>query len=610
MFDKIIDLISNGVSKTVNGLSHVVSKAADYRPRYISRLNQLIYKITNRPPWYKYYGDNNEIDYPDLSIYELVEKTSLTYPHNFAYEYYGKKVTYKEFIIKIKKTASALVELGIKPGDRVTICMPNTPVAIITFYALNMIGATACMIHPLSSKNEIEFYLNEANSKYILTIDLVYDKIMDVVENTKLKKIIVSSISDDMSKFKYALYWFFSGRKNKIVKNEKAIFYRELLELGAYDKDFKGVKRSKDDEAVILYSGGTTGSPKGIVLTNLCFNALVMQLQLAVADVAKPSDSVLAVLPIFHGFGLAVSIHTPLYIGAKVILVPDFSPRKFGSLIKKYNPSYIIGVPTLYEALLKTKLGRFGLSHLTCAICGGDTLTPEFKKEVDDFLEKHGSKAKVRCGYGLTESTGACALNPSKEYRDNSVGIPLPSMNFKIIKIGSTEEADFMEDGEICISGPTVMKEYLNNPEETKKVLILHADGKYWLHTGDVGCMDSDGFVYFKQRLKRMIVSSGYNIYPSYVEEIISENEYVDTCCVVGIPHEYKKQAVKVYIVLKDGIKPTGNIKREIKKYCEDNLVRYSWPYEYEYRDSLPKTLVGKVAYRELQDEEKKKNGN
>ncbi len=600
MFDRIIDLISTGIFKSVNSISNLITKATDYRPKSISRINQLIYKITNRPPWYKYYEDNT-INYPDLSIYELIEKTSITYPHNFAYEYYGKKVTYKEFIMKIKKTASSLVELGIKPRDRVTICMPNTPVAIITFYALNMIGATSCMIHPLSSKNEIEFYLNEANSKYILTIDLVYDKIMSIVDNTKLKKIIVSSISDDMSKFKYAMYWFFSGRKNKIEKNEKAILYNELLKLGAYDKEFHGVKRHKNDEAVILYSGGTTGSPKGIILTNLCFNALVMQLQVAVKENAKPSDSVLAVLPIFHGFGLAVSIHTPLYIGAKVILVPDFSSRKFGSLIKKYNPSFIIGVPTLYEALLKTKLSRHGLSHLTCAICGGDTLTPEFKKTVDEFLLKHGSKAKIRCGYGLTESTGACCLNPSKEYRDNSVGIPLPNMNFKIIKIGTLEEAEFMTDGEICISGPTVMKGYLNNPEETKKVIIRHPDGAYWLHTGDVGCMDSDGFVYFKQRLKRMIVSSGYNIYPSYIEDIIDANEYVETCAVVGIPHEYKKQVVKAYIVLKKGIKPTNNIKKEIKKYCEENLVRYSWPYEYEYRETLPKTLVGKIAYRDLE---------
>lgn len=569
----------------------------------IERISRIYYKITKREPWYKYYGSNNKINYPDLTIYELIEKTANTYPSNYAYEYYGKKVTFREFITKIKKTASALTNLGVKEGDRVTICMPNTPVAIITFYAINMIGATASMIHPLSSANEIEFYLNASNSKYILTIDLVYDKVVSIVKKTKIKKIIVSSVSDDMSKTKHALYWFFSGRKNKIEKDENAIFYSELLKLSAYDSTFKGIKHSKDDEAVILYSGGTTGSPKGIILSNLNFNALAMELEMAVADTAKPGNSLLAILPIFHGFGLAVSIHTPLYIGMKVILVPDFSPRKFGGLLKKYNPNFIIGVPTLYEALLKTKLGKFDLSHLTCAVSGGDNLIPEFKREIDDFLKKHGSKAKVRCGYGLTESTGACCLNPKSEYRDNSIGIPLPDMDFKIIRSGTLEDADFMEDGEICISGPTVMIGYLNSKEETNKVKIKHHDGKIWLHTGDIGCMDKDGFVYFKGRLKRMIISSGYNIYPNYMEDIIKKHEYVDTCVVIGIPHPYKKQVPKVYIVLKDGIKPTANIKKSIKKYCEENFVRYSWPYEYEYKDVLPKTLIGKVAYRDLEKE-------
>ena len=574
----------------------------------LARVSRFYYKITNRAPWYKYYGENNKIDYPKLTIYELIEKTAKTYPSYYAYEYYGKKVTYREFIEKIKKTASALMELGVKEGDRVTICMPNTPTAIITFYAVNMIGAVSSMVHPLSSKNEILFYLKESKSRYILTVDLVYDKVVEIIDKTDVEKIIVSSVSDDMSKFKQAMYWFFSGRKNKIDKNERAIFYKKLLNMGVVDKDFTGVKRSIYDEAVILYSGGTTGDPKGIVLSNLNFNALAMQLQVAITtDLAKPGGSNLAILPIFHGFGLGVSIHTGLYIGIKMVLVPDFSPRKFGSLLKKYNPNFLIGVPTLYEALLKTKLRRNGLSHLTCAVSGGDIMLPDFKREIDEFLKAHGAKTELRCGYGLTECTGACVLNPKGAYRNNSIGVPLPDMAFKIVKIGTKEAADFMEDGEICVSGPTVMMGYLNNEEETKKVKVRHSDGLIWLHTGDIGCMDEDGFVYYKQRLKRMIVSSGYNIYPSYVENIIKQNKYVDTCVVVGVPHPYKKQVAKAYIVPKKDIKLTNSIKKEIKKYCEDNLVRYSWPYEYEYRNEIPKTLVGKVAYRKLEEEGRKK---
>lgn len=569
-------------------------------------VSNIIDKICHREPWYKYYDKGGKIDYPDLTIYQLIEKTCNAYPSNYAIEYYGNKITYRELLIKIKKTASSLLELGVKENDRVTICMPNTPVAIITFYALNMIGAIPSMIHPLSSESEIEFYLKESNSKYILTIDIIYDKVVKVVDNTNIEKIIVSSINDDMGKFKSFMYWFFSGRKNKIDKNDKAIFYNDLLKLGIYYKEFDCCKKDSMDDAVILYSGGTTGSPKGIVLTNKNFNALAMQCHL-MCDPAKVGDSILAILPIFHGFGLGVSIHTPLYIGMKVILVPDFSPRKFGNLIKKYKPNFITGVPTLYEALLKSKLGKKDLSTLTCVVSGGDTLTPEFKNRVDKFLFEHGSRAKIRCGYGLTECTGASCLTPTREYRDNSIGIPLPDMLYKIVKIGTQEICKCGVDGEICISGPTVMKGYLNNIEETNKVLIKHNDGKVWLHTGDIGCMDKDGFIYFKQRLKRMIISSGYNIYPSYVEDIIKKHPYIDNCVVIGIPHQYKKQVLKVYIVLKDNIKLTLNIKNKIKKYCEDNLSRYSWPYEYEYCKSIPITLVGKIDYKKIEDKEKKK---
>ncbi|MBQ2873028.1 MAG: acyl--CoA ligase [Bacilli bacterium] len=569
-------------------------------------VSDVLDKITKKEPWYKYYDKGDKINYPDLTIYELIAKTAEMYPNNYAFLYYGKKISYREFLIRIKKTASALLELGVKEGDRVTICMPNTPVAIITFYAINMIGATASMIHPLSSENEIEFYLNEASSKHILTIDLVYDKLMKVIDKTKVENIIVSSVSDDMNSFMHFMYWFFNGRKNKIVKNEKSIFYKDFIKKGIYIKEFECAKRGQDDEAVILYSGGTTGSPKGIVLTNLNFNALAMQCHL-MCHPAKAGDSILAILPIFHGFGLGVSIHTPLYIGMQVILVPDFSPRKFGSLIKKYKPNFITGVPTLYEALLKTKLGKNDLSSLTCVVSGGDTLIPSFKKKIDEFLLKHGSKTKVRCGYGLTESTGASCLNPKNEYRDNSIGIPLPDMLYKIVKIGTLTEANTMEDGEICINGPTVMKGYLNNPEETNKTLVKHPDGKVWLHTGDIGCMDKDGFIYFKQRLKRLIVSSGYNIYPSYVEDIICSHPLVDQAVVIGIPHEYKKQVAKAYIVLKKGEKPSISTKKKIKKYCEEKLSKYSWPYEYEFRDSLPTTLVGKVAYKKLEEENNKK---
>lgn len=580
-------------------LDKVIKFGNDLYGRYVARFKK------PDEPWYKYYSNLKKIDYPELTIYELIEKTATSYQNYNAYEYFGKKCTYKDFLTNIKKTASALIELGVKENDRVTICMPNTPVAITMFYAVNMIGATACMIHPLSSADEINHYLTISDSKYILTIDLVYNKVIEAIKNTKIKKVIVSSVSDGMSSFKHTLYYFITGKKNKIEKNEKAIFYNELLKL-AVALDFERPERKTTDEAVILFSGGTTGKPKGIVLSNMNFNALAMQANAAIEE-ATVGASILAILPIFHGFGLGVSIHTPLYIGMKVILVPDFTPRKFASLLKKYHPTIITGVPTLYEALIKSSLGKNDLTSLKSVISGGDILTPEFKTSIDDYLAAHGSKAKVRCGYGLTECTGACLLNPSELYKDYSIGIPFPDMKFKIMKLDSNEQADFLEDGEICVSGPTVMQGYLNDPKETKEVLIKDEEGNTWLHTGDIGYMDDDGFVFYKQRRKRLIISSGYNIYPTYVESVINSNKYVDTSIVIGIPHPYKKQVVKAYIVLKKDVKLTGAVKKSIKTYIEKHLVRYSWPYEYEYRDELPKTLVGKVAYKQLEEEHMRK---
>ena len=547
------------------------------------------------------------LEYPKISIYELIERTATKYPDNLAYEYFGNVATYKEFIKKIKTVSSALKKIGVAKNDRVTICMPNTPSAIITFYAVNMIGATANMIHPLSSENEILMYLKMAKSKYLLTIDLAYDKVCNIMDKIDLKKVIVSAPNDEMTKTKSALYWFFTGRKHKIKKNKNTILFKEFYHLGnPNEKDLLN-PNAYNEEAVILYSGGTTGDPKGIVLSNLNFNALAIECEVMCAT-AKEGDSVLSIMPIFHGFGLGICIHTILYIGMKGILIPNFNAKKFGSIIKKYKPNFIVGVPTLFEALLKNnRLKKKDLSSIRCVISGGDTLSKPLKDKVDTFLKEHGSNATVREGYGLTECVGASCLTPHNKYKEESIGIPLPDVTYKIVKIGTHDELPRNMDGEICINGPTVMMGYLDSPKETAKVLRKHEDGKVWLHTGDIGCMDEEGFVYFKQRLKRMIVSSGYNIYPSYIEKIIESHPSVQTSTVIGIDHPYKVQVAKAYIVLKEGIKPSHSIKKSIKEHCEKNLAKYTLPYEYEFRTELPKTKVGKISYLELEKEIKKK---
>ncbi len=559
-------------------------------------------------PWLAYYkeGVSPDLKYSDSSMVGYLLESVARYPEDIAYEYYGGQVTYRDFYEKIKDAAKSLKNQGVNKGDKITICMPNTPAAIIMFYAINMVGAIAAMVHPLSAQNEIERYLNESESSLLFVLDLVYDKARNIIDNTKVKKVVIGSVGDNLKPIKKILYKYKSrGQVPKIELTDDIMTWNEFLNYGYdYDGDIM-VLTKPNDPAVILYSGGTSGDPKGILLSNLNFNALALQCHLMV-EKSEEGASILAVLPIFHGFGLGVCIHTPLCCGMKLILVPDFGPKILTKTLMKYKPNIICMVPTIFEQLASTKLGKNDLDFLTCAVSGGDFMSAELKHKVDKYFKEHGSSAEVRVGYGLTEASAATCLTPTGEYRDNSIGIPFPDTYYKVVKPGTYDEVRTGSDGELCISGPTVMLGYLNNPKETIKAIQKHNDGRSWLHTGDMASMDKDGFVYYRQRIKRMIVSSGYNVYPSYIEQIINQHESVFTSVVIGIPHPHKVQVAKAYIVLKDGVKYSREIEKSIKEHCERNLAKYALPYEYEFRDDLPKTLVGKVAYRELEKNDKK----
>lgn len=559
-------------------------------------------------PWIDYYTDiPSNLEYPDYSMVDKIMESAEKWPDNMAYSYYGGKVTFKEFVERIKVTARALKNYGVKENDKVTICMPNTPEGIVMVYAVNMVGAICNMVHPLSSEKELEFYINAVNSEYILTIDAVFEKIYKLKDSTNLKKIIVAKASEDMSLPLAGVYWLLNGRKVKYPKKDSSVVMWEDFIKGS--RGYQGeyyVKRTAYDPAVILYSGGTTGSPKGILLSNLNFNALGVMCTTVIKQ-AIPGSTVLSILPIFHGFGLGVCIHTPLCQGMGCILVPSFSYKKFGDLIRKNQPSFIAGVPTLYEALLESSIGENDLKCVTSVICGGDALNSTLRDKVNDFLYDHGSTAKIRVGYGLTECTGACCLSPENDFKDGIIGVPLPDMYFKIVIPGTHEKAPVGVDGEICVSGPLVMMGYVNDDAETVQTLRYHEDGKLWLHTGDVGYMNEEGLFFFSQRIKRIIISSGYNIYPTYLESVINTHDAVLTSTVIGVPHPYKGQVAKAYIVLKDGFKPSKKIEKEIRSLLEKHVAKYSLPASYEFRDNLPKTLVGKVAFKELEKENEKK---
>ena len=564
---------------------------------------------TVKAPWLKSYGNiPTQLPYPEGTLQDAFERAAKQYPDHIAYEFMGKRTDYAEAIEEIHLCARALRSIGIRENDRVTICLPNCPQAVTMFYAVNMVGGVANMVHPLSSEGEIRFYLEDSKSVAAITLDQFYEKFEGARKGTALKHLIIASVKDALSPVMKLGYAVTQGRKvPSVPKGADALLWKNFLKRANSFKGDPAVKRAANDPAVILYSGGTTGTTKGILLTNRNFNALGVQL--VSSNDCFTSDAVmLSIMPMFHGFGLGVGIHTMLMNGATCILVPRFTPDSIAGLIKKHRPTFMAGVPTLYEAILRSPASRdLDMSCFNGIFSGGDSLSIELKKRFDKFLREHNGTIEIREGYGTTECVTASCVTPEHESREGSIGVPLPDMYYKIVRVGTEEELPYGEEGEICLAGPTVMVEYVNQPEETASTLKVHADGLTWVHTGDLGYMDEDGFIYFRQRIKRMIVTSGYNVYPSQIENILDANEHVHMSCVIGVPDPLKVQKVKAFVMLKPGVVPCDKVKNEIYEYCTHHIAKYAMPYDIEFRQILPKTLVGKVAYRELEQEELQK---
>lgn len=562
--------------------------------------------ITAKTPWIKNLGDvPSHLEYFQGSMFEAVKNIADKYPNNVAFDFMGKPTTYRRLIQMICQCAKSLKTIGIRAGDKVTIAMPNCPQAIFMFYAVNLVGGVASMIHPLSSEKEIEFYLNVSESVTVITLDQFYHKVEAIRQNTSIVNVILASIRDELSTPVKAGYMLTEGRKiEKIPADAPVIRWESFLKLGDACSWKYAVERKAEDPAVILYSGGTTGTSKGILLTNLNFNALAAQI-VATNPMFRPGDKMLAAMPLFHGFGLGVCIHSMLANGGRCILVPRFTAKSYAKLIVKYKCNFIAGVPTLYEALLRLpSMDKADLSCLKGVFSGGDSLSVELKKKFDKFLYDHHAVIQVREGYGTTECVTASCLTPTHIAKEGSIGLPFPDTYYKIINPETDEELPYGEEGEILLAGPTVMKEYINCPEETAQTLRKHDDGLTWVYTGDLGVMDEEGFIYFRGRRKRMIVSSGYNIYPAQIENVLDAHELVQMSCVIGVPDPYRMQKVKAFVMLVPDKKPSDAVKEELLAYCRKHIAKYAMPYDIEFKDSLPKTLVGKVAYRVLEEEE------
>ncbi len=547
------------------------------------------------------------LHYPEKTMYQLVKEAAERLPDDPAYNFEGKITTYRQMITRIETTAKAFSAMGIKRNDIVTLCMPNTPQAVDCLYGLNRIGAVASLIHPLSAVKEIAYYLNLSRSKAIVVPDLFYENVTEALKSVRHSvKIIVARIQDELTPVLYAAYTIKKGKDYLKFPDERGgIIWSDFIKKSKAVRSLPKIIYDKNKTAVILYSGGTTGVSKGICLSDMNLNALAMQARIAMECEFSRGLKNLSAMPIFHGFGLGIGIHTVLINNACCILLAQFNTKIYAAAMKKRKPNFIAGVPTIFKMLVECKdLKNEDLSYLKGMFVGGDSMPAELKKHVDEFLRNHDADIQVREGYGLTECVTASCLTPKDTHREGSIGLPFPDTLYKIVSPATGEDLPYGEEGEICISGPTVMQGYLNNEAETKIALRRHADGRIWLHTGDLGHIDKDGYIYFRQRIKRMIVTSGYNVYPSQVEKAIESHPAVDYCCVIGVKDDYKIEKIKAFIVTKEGIDENDDLKKEIREHCKTQIALYAVPREIEFRKELPKTLVGKVAYRQLEEKQ------
>lgn len=548
--------------------------------------------------WLSFYGDMEpQLQYHRGSIYDMFRDAAVKYPDNLAMEFFDTEFTFREVLERVDQVANSLKAMSVVENESVTICMPNMPEAIFLIYAVNKIGAVCNVIHPLSDHWDIVAAMQSTDSSLIFTTDASY-KNVDGVEG----KIVICEVSNSMPKLLKTAYNF---------KNRKAMRYPDYVNRWEdfLKNRFAGetkAERTKDDPAVIIYSGGTTGKSKGIALTNLCFNALSTQCY-AVCREARAGNSILSALPIFHGFGLCVSIHVPLTLGLKCILIPKIDVKKLNNTINKKKPNLLPAIPTMLNVITNNKSpGPRSLESVKVILSGGDYLSDELRAKVLKYFKENGSDAHIQVGYGLSEATAFIAATSDNVSETDNLGLANPDNIIKVCDPDTNEELPYGEIGEICVNGPTVMMGYINEPNETANALRVHSDGYTWLHTGDLGFLDEGGILHFTSRLKRMIISNGYNIYPTELENIINKCKYVASSVVVGVKDKVRQEAPKAVIVLKKGVQRTAEVEKEIAEFCKKHIARNAQPKEIEYTDTLPTTKIGKVNYRKFQNKEEK----
>ena len=554
-------------------------------------------------PWLKYYAQKYiDQTLPTLSAFEYVCQRSKNHLNDTALEYYGRKFTYADLIVNVKKTAAALRGAGVKKGDIITVVSIMTPEIIALFYAADMIGATLNLVDPRYSVEGIREYIEEVDSHLLVCLNVVYERCRQAAKRTNVEKVIVLSPADSLPPVMAVGYKLTTPDKNKYASN--VIRWKQFIK-GGEGQSTAAEPYDPDHACVVVHTGGTTGSPKGVMLTDDCFNGIALQFQ-AYPKLFHRGQKLMNVMPPFIAYGFACGIHLPLVLGFTVIIIPNLDPAKLGSLVLKHKPEHMFGVPTHYQQLAADpKLRDKDLSFIINYAAGGDSLSRGAEQTVNDFLAAHGARYPIAKGYGMTEVSSAATVAAGLDNKPGSVGIPMVNTIIAAFEPGTDRELPIGERGELCISGPCLMKGYYNKPEETAILLRRHPDGRVWAHTGDMGYLDEDGFVYLDSRIKRMIIRhDGFKVFPSMIENVVSRHPAVHQCSVVGCTDKDHTQGRLpfVYIVLKADITAKKKqVIRELERMCAEELPEYVQPVAYKFISSMPMTPVGKVDYRQLE---------
>jgi long-chain acyl-CoA synthetase len=549
-------------------------------------------------PWLKYYDPQvpPHLTYPRIPLYGLLDETAVKYPTSPCTNFFGKRLTYQQIKELSDRFAASIRRMGIQKGDPVVLLLPNSPQFIVAYYGLLKAGAVIVPLNPLSAERELEFYLTDSEAEVAITIPLFLNKVASLIGKTPLKHIVYSRLSDSLP---FPLNLVQGFREQRLVRGARGaalVDFKELLKQ-ELRPDWSPEQVQPEEMAVLIYSGGTTGIAKGIMLSH--FNFVANAHQIIAWGHLTNEQGLLAVLPLFHGFGMSVTMNAALLAGGEITLVPRFNAKQVAKTIQKRKPCFFIGVPTMFVQLSNLPdIHRYDFSSLRGIFVGAAPLTKAIK---DDFEKKTGGRMIE--GYGLTEAVTAIMANPYQgTHKVGSIGIPFSDVDMKIVSLDDGHDLPPGELGEIALRSPTVMLGYYKNPEETQKTIV---DG--WLHTGDIGLVDGDGYFYITDRKKELIIVGGFNVFPREIDELIYQHPKVKEGITVGIPDPRKGERIKVYIVLKAGETATPE---EFIAYFKEKLTPYKVPSEVEFRTELPKSMIGKILRRALREEEIQKAKN